>query len=171
MRPVLALLCLSVLSVQAQATERSLDRWFDRELVPYVTSQLVEHPRFKGESVMFVVFEDNVPASVSNALAISLRDRLLDAALNAPGVIVGRRQGGAAAGMPDIEVKCVDADGKEAPRVLPPRPWIAPATRCITTSAFHYHAGSTARTASAFAHSTSRTTPGCRVSELPGRGR
>ena len=106
MRPVLALLCLSVLSLQAQATERSLDRWFDRELVPYVTSQLVEHPRFKGESVMFVVFEDNVPASVGNALAISLRDRLLDAALNAPGVIVGRRQGGAAAGPAAQAVDC-----------------------------------------------------------------
>ncbi len=106
MRPALALLCLTALSVQAQATERSLDRWFDRELVPYVTSQLVEHPRFKGESVMFVVFEDNVPASVSSALAISLRDRLLDAALNTPGVIVGRRQGGAAPGPAAQAVDC-----------------------------------------------------------------
>ena len=106
MRAALALLCLAVVSAHAQATERNLDRWFDRELVPYVTSQLVEHPRFKGESVMFVVFEDNVPAAVSNALAISLRDRLLDAALNAPGVIVGRRQGGAAAGPATQAVDC-----------------------------------------------------------------
>ena len=96
MRTALIVLCLALLAANAEAAERNLDRWFDRELVPYVTSQLTGHPRFKGESVMFVVFEDNVPASVSNALAVSLRDRLLDAALNTPGVIVGRRQGGTA---------------------------------------------------------------------------
>jgi hypothetical protein len=93
-RSAAIMLSLSLLALQAAAAERSLDRWFDRELVPYVTSQLVEHPRFKGESVMFVALEDNVPAPVSNSLAISLRDRLLDAALNTPGVTVGRRQVG-----------------------------------------------------------------------------
>lgn len=96
-RASLLILCLSCLVARADAAEQSLDRWFDRELLPYVTSQLVTHPRFRGESVMFVVFEDNVPAPVSNALAISLRDRLLEAALNEPGVVVGRRQGGTAA--------------------------------------------------------------------------
>ena len=80
------------LATVASAKERNLDRWFDDELVPYVTSQLTEHPRFKGETVMFVVLEDNVPASVSNSLAISLRDRLLDAALNTAGVSIGWRQ-------------------------------------------------------------------------------
>jgi hypothetical protein len=103
-------LCFSLLAAGADATERNLDRWFDRELLPYVTSQLVTHPRFKGESVMFVVFEDNVPAPVSNALAISLRDRLLEAALNEPGVIVGRRQGGAAASPGGQPVDCTHDD-------------------------------------------------------------
>ena len=103
-------LCFSLLAAGADATERNLDRWFDRELLPYVTSQLVTHPRFKGESVMFVVFEDNVPAPVSNALAISLRDRLLEAALNEPGVIVGRRQGGAAASPGAQPVDCTHDD-------------------------------------------------------------
>jgi hypothetical protein len=103
-------LCFPLLAAGADATERNLDRWFDRELLPYVTSQLVTHPRFKGESVMFVVFEDNVPAPVSNALAISLRDRLLEAALNEPGVIVGRRQGGAAASPGAQPVDCTHDD-------------------------------------------------------------
>ena len=94
MRRAARVVFLCLLAFQAGAAERNLDRWFDSELVPFVTAQLVEHPRFKGESVMFVVFEDNLPASVSNELAISLRDRLLDAALNTPGVSVGRRQGG-----------------------------------------------------------------------------
>jgi len=97
MRAALVMLCLAVLAAPAAAAERKLNRWFDSELVPYVISQLIEHPRFKGEPVMFVVFEDNVPASVSNALAVSLRDRLLDAALNTAGVTVGRRQGGTTA--------------------------------------------------------------------------
>ena len=105
-RKAIIVLSLSLLAAQAGATERNLDRWFDRELVPFVTSQLVEHPRFKGESVMFVVFEDNVPASVSNELAISLRDRLLDAALNTPGVSVGRRQGGTTATPASQSVDC-----------------------------------------------------------------
>ncbi len=109
-RALPAILCLALLAARADATETTLDRWFERELLPYVTSQLVTHPRFKGESVMFVVFEDNVPAPVSNALAISLRDRLLEAALNEPGVIVGRRQGGAAAGPGSQPVDCSHDD-------------------------------------------------------------
>jgi hypothetical protein len=110
MRAVLIVACLSLLTAQGQAAERNLDRWFDRELVPFVMTQLVEHPRFKDESVMFVVFEDNVPASVSNALAVSLRDRLLDAALNTPGVIVGRRQGGTTAAPTGQPVDCTRDD-------------------------------------------------------------
>ena len=100
------ILSLSLLAEAAAAAERNLDHWFDRELLPYVTSQLVEHPRFKGESVMFVVLEDKVPASVTNQLAISLRDRLLDAALNTPGVSVGRRQGGTSAMPASQSVDC-----------------------------------------------------------------
>jgi hypothetical protein len=109
-RAVLIAACLALVGAQAQAVESKLDRWFDRELVPYVTSQLVEHPRFRGESVMFVVLEDNVPASVSNALAVSLRDRLLDAALSTPGVVIGRRQGGRAATPSAQPVDCTRDD-------------------------------------------------------------
>ncbi len=105
-RAVAMVISLALAALPATAAERHFDRWFDAELVPYVTSQLVEHPRFKGESVMFVVFEDNVPASVSNDFAISLRDRLLDAALNTPGVSVGRRQGGTSALPASQSVDC-----------------------------------------------------------------
>ena len=108
-RPLLILLCYC-LTAGAAAAERSLDRWFEQELLPFVTSQLVEHPRFKGETVMFVVLEDNVPASVSNELAISLRDRMLDAALNTPGVSVGRRQGGTGTASASQAVDCTRDD-------------------------------------------------------------
>jgi len=99
-----------LIAMPAMATERNLDRWFDHELVPFVTDQLVEHPRFKGETVMFVVLEDNAPASVSNALTLSLRDRLLDAALNTAGVSIGWRQGGTPAARTTEAIDCTRDD-------------------------------------------------------------
>jgi len=94
MRACLLGACMLLLALPAAATERDLDRWFEHELMPYVAAQLVEHPRFKGETVMFVVLADNRPAATSNELALALRDRLLDAALNTAGVSIGSSQSG-----------------------------------------------------------------------------
>jgi len=77
----------------AQSREKDLDRWVDRDLIPYVRQQLIVHPRFKKETVMFVVLHDNTPASASNELALSLRDRMLAAAVATPGVAIGWQQG------------------------------------------------------------------------------
>lgn len=96
MRRFLILLTLIVTQAipgTAESREKSLDRWLDSELVPYVKQQLVLHPRFKNETVMFVVLQDNAPASVSNELALSLRDRLLEAAIDSSGVSIGWQQG------------------------------------------------------------------------------
>ncbi len=71
------------------ARQPDVGTWVERDLTPFVTEQLTTHPRFKGELVKFVVFEDGNPAPSSNALAISLRDRLADAVIDAPGVRVG----------------------------------------------------------------------------------
>jgi len=106
---LLATLAL-LIAIPAAANERNLDRWFDQELVPFVADQLVEHPRFKGETVMFVVLKDNTPASVSNALTLSLRDRLLDAALNTAGVSIGWRQGGTPAARTTDAIDCTHDD-------------------------------------------------------------
>ena len=107
MRSFVLFLSCVLLAGSAFARERNLDRWFDSELVPYVSSQLIEHPRFKGETVMFVVLENNAPAAVGDALALSLRDRLLDAALNTAGISIGWRQGGNPAGAQSQPVDCV----------------------------------------------------------------
>jgi len=107
---IVAVALLLVAAMPASAKERNLDRWFDQELVPFVSTQLVEHPRFKGETVMFVVLEDKAPASVSNALALSLRDRLLDAALNTAGVSIGWRQGGTPPARGTQPVDCTHDD-------------------------------------------------------------
>lgn len=77
----------------AQSREKDLDRWVDRDLIPYVRQQLIVHPRFKNETVMFVVLRENTPASASNELALSLRDRMLAAAVATPGVAIGWQQG------------------------------------------------------------------------------
>ena len=77
----------------AASKERDLEMWLDRDALPFVKQQLLEHPRFRGETVMFVILDDNAPATSSNELALSLRDRLLDAAVDTPGVTIGWRQG------------------------------------------------------------------------------
>ena len=80
MKRILILIALVVaqsIPAVAESREKDLDRWVDRDLIPYVRQQLVVHPRFKSETVMFVVLNDNKPASSTNALALSMRDRLL----------------------------------------------------------------------------------------------
>lgn len=90
---LIAVIIAQAIPATAQSREKELDRWVDRELVPFVQQQLLIHPRFKGETVMFVVLEDNAPAPVSNALALSLRDRMLNAAVDTRGVSIGWLQG------------------------------------------------------------------------------
>ncbi len=90
---VTTLLIAQAIPTTAQSREKNLDRWLDRELIPYVQQQLVRHPRFDDETVMFVVLDDNAPASRSNALALALRDRVLEAAVDTAGVSVGWLQG------------------------------------------------------------------------------
>lgn len=90
---LLTILVAQAIPAVAQSREKDLDRWVDRDLIPYVRQQLVVHPRFKNETVMFVVLRDNTPASASNALALSMRDRLLASAVATPGVAIGWQQG------------------------------------------------------------------------------
>ena len=90
---LLTLFIAQAIPTVAESREKDLDRWVDRNLIPYVRQQLVVHPRFKNETVMFVVLNDNAPASTTNALALSMRDRLLAAAVDTPGVEIGWQQG------------------------------------------------------------------------------
>ncbi|MEM8815721.1 MAG: hypothetical protein AAGE85_07820 [Pseudomonadota bacterium] len=83
-------------STWAEARSVNLDEWFDNEAIPRVENRITTHPRFKGESLLFVVFSEGQAAPVSNVLAIGLRDRLLNAALDMPGVRIAWRQRGGA---------------------------------------------------------------------------
>lgn len=90
---LLTILVAQSIPTVAESREKDLDRWVDRDLIPYVRQQLLVHPRFKGETVMFVVLDENAPASSTNALALSMRDRLLAAAVDTRGVEIGWQQG------------------------------------------------------------------------------
>ena len=90
---LLTVLVAQSIPAVAESREKDVDRWVDSDLIPYVRQQLLVHPRFKGETIMFVVLDDNAPASTTNALALSIRDRLLAAAVDTAGVQFGWQQG------------------------------------------------------------------------------
>lgn len=90
---LLTLLVAQAIPTTAQSRDKGLDSWLDHDLIPYVRQQLLSHPRFKNETVMIVIMRDNSPAPNSNALALSLRDRLLAAAVDTAGVSIGWQQG------------------------------------------------------------------------------
>lgn len=113
MKRILILLTLVLaqsIPAVAESREKDLDRWVDRDLIPYVRQQLVVHPRFKDETVMFVILNDNAPASSTNALALSMRDRLLSAAVATQGVEIGWQQGRSGAALESSPRDCTHDD-------------------------------------------------------------
>jgi hypothetical protein len=107
---LVTLIIAQAIPTVAESREKDLDRWVDRALIPYVRQQLEVHPRFKNETVMFVVLDDNVPASSTNALALSIRDRLLAAAVATPGVEIGWRQGRSGTTLESTPADCLRDD-------------------------------------------------------------
>ena len=70
------------------AAASSLQDWVDTELAPYVSQQLGQHPRFKGEPVIIVRLDgDDIQPDI-DGLTRSIRDRLMDSLLKTPGVRV-----------------------------------------------------------------------------------
>lgn len=72
----------------AAAYQADLQSWLTNDLTPYVRSQLVTQPRFRNESVRFVVLADENPQAESNKLALLIRDQLRVAVADEPGVRV-----------------------------------------------------------------------------------
>ncbi len=107
---VVTLLVAQSIPTVAESREKDVDRWVDRDLIPYVRQQLVVHPRFRDETVMFVILDDNAPASSTNALALSIRDRLLAAAVDTRGVEIGWQQGRSGATLESSPQDCMRDD-------------------------------------------------------------
>ena len=107
---LLGILVAQSIPAVAESREKDVDRWVDRDLIPYVRQQLLVHPRFKNETVMFVVLDDNSPSSSTNALALSMRDRLLAAAVATKGVAIGWQQGRNGAALESTPQDCIHDD-------------------------------------------------------------
>ena len=60
------------------AATPSLDQWIQNSLVPELSVHIDSHPRFRGETLRFVVLDDGQPAAISNELSIAVRDKLRD---------------------------------------------------------------------------------------------
>jgi len=89
------LLFAAMAASTAVTTARAADltTWTNQELTPYVINQLTTHPRFKGETFVFVALSAGAPAPLTNALALALRDRLVAAVADQPGVSLAMRSG------------------------------------------------------------------------------
>jgi hypothetical protein len=83
---LLGLLLLISLPTGAASRHANLDAWLVNELTPFVREQLETHPRFKGESLRFVVLQNGNPQATSNSLALQIRDRLREAVADVPGI-------------------------------------------------------------------------------------
>ena len=77
---LIALLVSTAIPAHAASRHTDLDHWLANDLTPFVRDQLKNHPRFKGESLRFVVLANGNPQAMSNALALRIRDRLREAA-------------------------------------------------------------------------------------------
>ena len=89
---MLALLLAAGCSQQAlrpgQGEGSALHEWVKTRLAPYVSRQLREHPRFRGEPVIVVRLDgDDIQPDI-DALTRGIRDQLMDRMLNTPGVNV-----------------------------------------------------------------------------------
>ncbi|MEO1202332.1 MAG: hypothetical protein AAFX10_06480 [Pseudomonadota bacterium] len=103
--PVPALLLLAAFDAEARSVP--LEDWIDGTLLPGVHRALSEKPRFKGQTIRFVVFEDGAPAAASNALAIGMRDRLVDLAIARGGIRVASTMSGTTPGQ---RIDCAETD-------------------------------------------------------------
>ena len=70
----------------AASRHASLDHWLANDVLPFIRQELATHPRFKGESLRFVVLENGNPQAISNSLALRIRDRLRETAADVPGI-------------------------------------------------------------------------------------
>ncbi|MBT8079772.1 MAG: hypothetical protein KJO31_14435 [Gammaproteobacteria bacterium] len=75
-------------SMAAEARTLTLDEWFDKTLIPYVAGQLGTHPRFRDETVRYVILDNDNPQPVPTTLGLELLDRLHDGTAELPGVSV-----------------------------------------------------------------------------------
>ncbi len=88
-RRLLSLAALLVLFLARPVTamaDQDLDVWLDREIEPWLTEQIVTHPRFKGLPLRVSVMRGGEPEPNPDGLSLWVAERLVDRLARAPGV-------------------------------------------------------------------------------------
>lgn len=73
-------------AANAASYRNDLNQWIYEALTPYVADQLTTQPRFKNETVRFVVMSGDDLQSASNKLALSIRDQLRESLASEEGL-------------------------------------------------------------------------------------
>jgi|GEM_PF-6108131 len=63
---------------------KSLERWVETALTPYLVEQIGEHPRFRAQRIQVAKLEGNQPAPQMDALSARLREQINDVLLSLP---------------------------------------------------------------------------------------
>lgn len=88
-RRLLSLVVLSALLLALPVTAtagQDLDMWLDREIEPWLTEQMVTHPRFKGLPLRVSVMRGGEPEPNPDGLSLWIAERLGDRLAQSPGV-------------------------------------------------------------------------------------
>ena len=78
--------CVHEPIIELSPGDSALQRWVNSDLAPYLSEQLSEHPRFKGEPVILVQLDGQDVQSDIDGLTRMLRDQLMDHLLAEPGI-------------------------------------------------------------------------------------
>jgi hypothetical protein len=105
-RHKLAATLLSLVAAITPAAATDLGTWLEDDLAPWLATQLTEHPRFKGETVVFVALDNGTPAPVTNELNLALKQRLTTLIGDTPGIRIGWQPGHEAAARSNAPVDC-----------------------------------------------------------------
>jgi len=83
---LVALVALFLARPVTAMAEQDLDIWLDREVEPWLTEQMVTHPRFKGLPLRVSVMRGGEPEPNPDGLSLWIAERLGDRLARTPGV-------------------------------------------------------------------------------------
>jgi len=66
--------------------EISLNDWVNQTAIPYLTKELGNHPRFKGEPFLIVSMDKDKIDTEINELTVQIREQIIDGLLTTPGI-------------------------------------------------------------------------------------
>ncbi|MBA1447010.1 MAG: hypothetical protein M3H12_02090 [Chromatiales bacterium] len=74
------------------ASQSTLDQWVEQDLIPYLKTQLSQHPRFQGESILLGRLKDGAIQPKMDRLTRDIRDKINAELLATPGIHLARQQ-------------------------------------------------------------------------------